>query len=141
MIQISDEERHALRLLRRHFPMWFREDSDGRGTYENRARAVIERLMREPEIDAGEAALQASTNALAERTLDTETHMIQPVVHAPPMLHSSSIGIDEIIAWLKGAPHTELCAFATSIAREMPITARELERQLELATRGARGRL
>lgn len=42
---LTEEEREALRLLRRHMPMWFREDSDERGTYENRARAVLDRLL------------------------------------------------------------------------------------------------
>ncbi len=44
---LNGEEREAIRLLRRHMPMWFREDSDERGTYENRARAVLDRLLKE----------------------------------------------------------------------------------------------
>ncbi len=45
-LQITEAEAHALKLLRRHFPPWFREDSNGCGTHEQHARDVLDRLIR-----------------------------------------------------------------------------------------------
>ena len=44
-MKVTAEEIEALRFLRRHFPLWFREDSDGCGTHEQRARDVLDRLI------------------------------------------------------------------------------------------------
>lgn len=49
VLRLSAEDREAIRILRRHIPMWFREDSDECGTHENRARAVLDRLLAQGE--------------------------------------------------------------------------------------------
>lgn len=48
-IELSVQDLEAIRLLRRHMPMWFREDSDEMGTHENRARDVLDRLLAHSE--------------------------------------------------------------------------------------------
>lgn len=47
-LEITEDDERALRLLLRHFPMWFREDSDGCGTHEDRAKAIVRRLLARP---------------------------------------------------------------------------------------------
>lgn len=44
-LKCSPEDIKALRLLRKHHPMWFREDSDGCGTWEGRSKAILNRLI------------------------------------------------------------------------------------------------
>jgi hypothetical protein len=48
-LNLTKLELQSLRLLKRHMPMWFREDSDERGTYEGAARRVVERLIKRGE--------------------------------------------------------------------------------------------